>query len=478
MEEWVDTDASRVASVAFLPPCRNLTSSHVCRDCCVTAPWAAEWRLPPLVAAHARRLVRYRVDSAPIVRCYDVLPPPVDMYIEQEWDPAAPLKVICVTNLHTVLRGLSDELTTWLLGSLASAEYVPFDRDARVPLIGLDVEYVTYTREHAAPLKVMHTMQLCYEGRVLILHAPEGWDRANLFHSPGYLWWMFAGGRDLMYAHYSLSVPVNTNTPSDSALHDSVHETLPMWLFVGAGLHADAQFMERSLGDRMAIPLNAYIDLTWPALMPDFMLEGGYTSLGLHNALQECIGGWWTKSSEIARSNWGDRELSMEQIKYATLDAWASVVVGAEAMRSYAARTHGCCSKFPDCVPHAMHAAFSARCEILCNYNRSAADALATMLVTVQPTADSAPAFLAYVIRRMLGMHSTHGCCASISSIGSWLHAMEARNRAIADALRAIVGSSLSHKLSRLEAHGVYMYRNSCGQLYLSLEAPAPGSST
>ena len=50
--------------------------------------------------------------------------------------------------------------------------------------------------------------------------------------------------------------------------------------------------------------------------------------MGLKSLLNDAIGADWLKDKEVTCSNWDAPSLSLPQLKYAVLDAWASEILG------------------------------------------------------------------------------------------------------------------------------------------------------
>ena len=93
---------------------------------------------------------------------------------------------------------------------------------------------------------------------------------------------------------------------------------------VGFGLDSDLTLLRRRLGRE---PLAVH------DLDDDFHAFGYRGSLGLKSAVAVVLGQRFTKSKRIGTSNWANRTLTPDQIRYAANDAWGAFCIH-EALRA------------------------------------------------------------------------------------------------------------------------------------------------
>ncbi|RYE85051.1 MAG: hypothetical protein EOO65_01135, partial [Methanosarcinales archaeon] len=157
--------------------------------------------------------------------------------------------------------------------------------------IGIDAE--------SAPNGVLTTLQLYFEGRVLLLHAPSG----------------------------NFSVALSAEGGLRAVLEGAPNSLrAPHTLLTGAELVHDALDLHQHMhGVRMHAALN--VSVLHPASVGDRAFAAG-----LKKMTNSVAGAAWEKDVAITCSNWAVPELSMEQVKYCALDAWASALMGADTV--------------------------------------------------------------------------------------------------------------------------------------------------
>ena len=193
-------------------------------------------------------------------------------------------------------------LLRWLLLGDSFAASTP----GRPKVVGIDTE--------SDPAGGVATLQLCCGDHVLVLH--RGASPGGLFRNP------------------APELVAFLNHGGDNRI------------FVGAELSGDALSLAKS-GPAMALRLHGGVDLT--PLYGDLAIRINDTrdgprisTVGLRDMvnfticsqLNGAVPGCWVKDRAITLSDWSPPQLSLPQLKYAALDAWASARMGAHAFTS------------------------------------------------------------------------------------------------------------------------------------------------
>jgi hypothetical protein len=192
---------------------------------------------------------------------------------------------------------------------------------AKMVVVGIDAE-----GDFDDPRGLTQTLQLCVGPRVLIVHSKSGGLKSE----------------ELAEMLNKARIEHDGRKVSTSKL---------ALLFAGAELCKDSLDLvsDPTFGPPGTIKLHHALDLTL-ALGKEFYKFRPIPRIGLRDMLNFCrpdLPVEWQKDKDITLSRWSSPALTLKQLKYAALDAWASRVVGEYAVGRVPRR--GCSRQFEVC---------------------------------------------------------------------------------------------------------------------------------